>query len=197
RRTLSMAVLRSPIAGVVSLVSARLNASVDPSQPLVEVVDPSEFDILFHLSTGAAARVRRGDPVRFSVEAETGGGGEGTGSVVGLGARVDSIGSVEVRVRVSKVSWPLWAGQSVRARIQVGENPHAVVVPSASVVPVGDSLQVFVVDSGGIAHRRPVSVGARTGTEVEILTGLRAGEVVAAEGAFRLQEGARVRRADS
>ena len=46
-------------------------------------------------------------------------------------------------------------------------------------------------------HLRPILVGDVLGDEVLILSGLQAGEQVAASGAFKLREGALVALADS
>jgi hypothetical protein len=68
----------------------------------------------------------------------------------------------------------------------------AVTVPVAALVPAGDGFQVFVVDSGGIAHVRPVTIGGRTEALVEITSGLAAGERVVTRGAYGVADGARI-----
>src|SRR5712691_12614390 len=50
RRSRQLATLRAPLAGVVTRMSAVLGASVDPSQPLVEVADPAALDIVFNVT---------------------------------------------------------------------------------------------------------------------------------------------------
>ena len=68
----------------------------------------------------------------------------------------------------------------------------AVTVPVAALVPSGDGFQVFVVDSGGIAHVRAVTVGARSESLAEILTGLTAGETVVTTGAYGIEDGTKI-----
>jgi multidrug efflux pump subunit AcrA (membrane-fusion protein) len=51
---------------------------------------------------------------------------------------------------------------------------------------------VFVVDEGGVAHARPVVLGGRTETLVEIVSGLAAGETVVTSGAYGVSDGARI-----
>jgi hypothetical protein len=78
--------------------------------------------------------------------------------------------------------------------IVTAEHPGAVTIPVAALVPVGDGFQVFVVDTAGIAHARPVGVGARADSLVEILEGLAAGETVVTVGAYGIGDGARIAR---
>jgi len=58
--------------------------------------------------------------------------------------------------------------------------------------PGGEGFQVFVVDSGGVAHSRAVTVGGRTEAAAEITSGLVTGEVVVTSGAYGIADGARI-----
>jgi multidrug efflux pump subunit AcrA (membrane-fusion protein) len=48
------------------------------------------------------------------------------------------------------------------------------------------------VDSAGIAHARPITVGARSESLAEIVTGLAAGETVVTAGAYGVEDGAKI-----
>ena len=195
RHTLEQAVLRSPIAGVVSAVDARLDAAADPSQTLVRVIDPAGLEIRLTVPPDQALRVRPGQPVHLSAGRVEGGPVLGEGVVTGVSAAIDSVsGSVEVRATLAHPGVPLFSGQDVFAAIQVAVHRAAVTVPTAALVPAGAGFQVFVVDSTGTAHARPVTVGGRHRDRVEITRGLAGGETVAAAGAYGLKDGARIRR---
>jgi RND family efflux transporter MFP subunit len=193
-RTQSLSVLRSPISGVVTAMNAVLSQTVDANAPLVEVVDPSGLEVLFHLSPDDAARVRPGAPVEFSVGSDSAAVPVGRGVVRGVSAAIDTTsGSVPVRASVTAPARTLRIGETVTGRIVVAEHPNAVVIPATALVPADTGVQVFVVDSAGIAHARPVTIGAGTEQAVEVLRGLRGGERVVTEGAYGVAEGARVR----
>jgi multidrug efflux pump subunit AcrA (membrane-fusion protein) len=65
----------------------------------------------------------------------------------------------------------------------------AVVVPEGAVLASEQGFVTYVVERG-TARVRPVQVGLRTGTGVvEILSGVKAGETVVAEGSDRLADG--------
>src|SRR5256712_3409168 len=72
-------------------MTAVLGASVDPSQPLVEVADPAALDIVFNVTPPEAGATHGGDSV--TVKAGEGAGGESLGAGMGttLGAAVDSV----------------------------------------------------------------------------------------------------------
>jgi len=193
RRAQELATLRAPLSGVVTRMSAVMGASVDANQPLVDVADPSALDLVFNVSPAEAGRIHTGDTVIV-----TGGEGAsaeslGSGVVTSVAAAVDSVSrAVAVRARAARPTRTLRIGESVFGRIVTGVNPKAVVVPIAALVPEGDGFLVFVVDSGRVAHTRAVTVGGRTESLVEILTGLAAGETVVTTGAYGVEDGVKI-----
>src|SRR4029078_8763561 len=81
RRAAQLSVLRSPISGVVTRVSATLGASVDANQPLVDIVDPSELDIVIGMTPSDAGKIRAGDKVEVRSGQSRSGELLGTGTV--------------------------------------------------------------------------------------------------------------------
>lgn len=193
RRAQELATLRAPIGGVVTRMTAVLGAPADAGQPLVEIVDPRQLEVVLGLSPAEAARVRAGAIVAVAAGEREGGEALGEGVVTGVAAAVDSTSrSVAVRARLPRPARPLRIGETVFGRIAVAVRPHAVVVPAEALVPDGEGFKVFVVDQGGIAHARPVTVGGRNAARAEITRGLVAGETVIAYGAYGMEDGARV-----
>ncbi|HVH68940.1 MAG TPA: efflux RND transporter periplasmic adaptor subunit [Gemmatimonadales bacterium] len=193
RRAQQLATLRAPLAGVVTRMTAVLGASVDASQPLVEIVDPKALDVAFNVSPAEAADIRPGDSVAVTSESAAG-APLGSGTVTGVAAAVDSLSrAVAVRARLSHPVRPPRVGESLAGRIVTAVQRRAVTVPIAALVPAAEgAFQVFVVDSAGVAHARPVTVGGRSETVAEIASGLSAGERVVTSGAYSVADGARI-----
>ena len=197
RRAAQLSVLRSPVSGVVTRMSAVLGAPADAGQVLVEVADPSAFDVVLSLGPSDASTVRPEQRVTLTAGDRIGGDVIGEGRVASVGAAVDS-GSraVQVRVRVTTPARPLRLGESVLGTIAVETRPNAVVVPVDALVP-GDgpgNFRVFVVDKSGRALAHDVTVGGRTESRVEIVSGLAGGETIVTKGAYGLSDSARVAR---
>ena len=193
QRAEQLSVLRAPLAGVVTRMTAALGAAADPSQPLVEVADPSALDILLNVTPAMAARIRPGAKVALGAGERAAGEPLGKGRVADVAGIVDTASrSVAVRVRAAATRRALRIGETVFGRIDVGTRPAAVIVPLEALVPEGEGFKVFVVDSAGIAHARPVTVGGRSDQVAEITEGLRAGERVVTYGAFGVQDSAKI-----
>ena len=195
RRAQQLSVLRSPVTGVVTRLTAVLGASADAGQTLVEIADPSAFDVVLSLGPTEAADVHAGASVTLSAGEKTGGEPLGGGTVASVGAAVDTASrAVSVRVSMKTPRRPLRLGESVYGEIAVETRPNAVVVPVEALVPDADGYKVFVVDKQGTALAREVKIGGRTETKVEILEGLSGGETVVAKGAFGVEDSAKVAR---
>src|SRR5437773_970438 len=193
RRAQQLATLRAPLAGVVTRMTAVLGAAVDASQPVVEVTDVAALDAVFNVSPAQAAQIRDGDSVRLTAGEAEGGEVVGQGSVTAVGAAVDSSSrAVAARARIGRPARPLRIGESVFGRIVTAVHARAVTVPVAALVPSGDGFQVFVVDSGGVARARTVTVGARSQSLAEILSGLTPGETVVTTGAYGIEDGTKI-----
>lgn len=114
--------------------------------------------------------------------------------IVAVDARVDaSTRNALIRARIESAGGRLTPGASVGVRVPVGGVQSVVVVPASGLRrgPAGD--HVFVLSDGADghtrAHVRSVQAGPLLGRDVVIVSGLEAGERVAASGSFKLREG--------
>lgn len=196
RRAQELATLRAPLSGVVTRMSAVMGASVDAAQTLVEVADPTALDILFNVSPAEAARIHVRDTLSLKSGESAGADDLGSAEITSVSVAVDSASrAVAIRARVTRTSpaRALRIGESVAGHLVTGVHANAVIIPIEALVPDGEGFRVYVVDSAGIAHARPVRVGARSETRAEITDGLAAGETVITTGAYGVTDSAKVR----
>jgi RND family efflux transporter MFP subunit len=194
-RAKQLSVLRSPVSGVVTRMTAVLGAPADAGQVLIEVADPSAFDVVLSLGPTEASAVHPGSRVTLGAGEKIGGESLGEGRVASVGASVDSASrSVAIRVAVTAPRRTLRLGESVYGMIAVETRPNAVVVPVEALVPGEEpgSYKVYVVDAKGTAMAHDVKIGGRTETKVEILEGLAGGETVVTHGAFAVEDSVKV-----
>jgi membrane fusion protein (multidrug efflux system) len=117
--------------------------------------------------------------------------------IVALDARIDpSTRNALVRARIERAAAAPAPGSSVRVQVPIGFARKAVTVPASALRkgPGGDQVFVVAVGEDGKtrASLRQVQSGTMLEDSVVILTGLTAGEQVAASGSFKLREGALV-----
>lgn len=90
-----------------------------------------------------------------------------------------STGSLIVQGTVPNKSNLLRPGQYVKVRIKSGEITNAVLVPQQAINQMQNIYTAMIVDDSSKINMRPVTVGARVGSNWVIKEGLKAGEKVA------------------
>jgi membrane fusion protein, multidrug efflux system len=121
--------------------------------------------------------------------------------IAAIDARVDpTTRNAMVRARIEGTDNVPAPGASVRVRVPVGPLRNVVAIPVSALRkgPGGDQVFVIVPDHDGRTrvHSRLVESGPMVGDEIIILSGLTAGEQIAALGSFKLRDGLLVAIAD-
>jgi cobalt-zinc-cadmium efflux system membrane fusion protein len=180
-------VLRSPISGKVVETHVNLGQSIEPSHTAFRVADMTRLWVELAVFEREIPLVRAGDSVEISPQSNTQTVVKGRVSYVGDVIDVDTH-SAAVRVEVDNAQGQLRPGQSVLARIFTSSPAHHVLnVPRGSVTRVDGKPTVFVSLGATAVEPRVVELGLGDATRVEIVTGLRAGEMVVVEGVFALK----------
>jgi hypothetical protein len=107
-------------------------------------------------------------------------------------AQLDPTGSVgEVRLSFTGPT-RLTAGTPVQISIVAESHPKAVLIDAAAVQHEGDEAFVMVVKDDKKAHRQVVTLGLTDGEQVEVLSGVAAGDRIVVKGQNGLPDGADV-----
>ena len=193
--------VRAPVDGVVLRVIQESSGVVQAGAPLLELGDPAALEIAIDVLTSDAVRI----PIGAHVELDRwGGAGTLAGHVRRVEpsafTRVSALGVEEQRVNVlidldtPREQWAaLGDGFRVEARIVVLEVPGALSVPATAVFRHGTGWALYrLVD--GHAVRTEIETGARTGTAVEVRSGVDEGDVVIVHPSDRVADGVEVER---
>jgi membrane fusion protein (multidrug efflux system) len=179
--------VRAPFAGVVGQRFVSIGDYVTTGTRLLtlQTVDPQRAVI--EVPERHAIRLRPGQTVAFTVAAEP----DRT-----FNAIVDFIDpvvqtanrTIMVKARAPNANRVLRPGMFIEARLATATRMNAIVVPEDAVQPLRTANVVWVVDAGK-ASRRVVQLGARSQGVVEVLSGVKAGELVVVGGLERMAEG--------
>lgn len=192
--------VRSPSDGVVLKRLRESEASVAPGDPLVEIGDPRQIEIVADLLSTDAVRVKEGAPV--SIE-RWGGPQHIQGHVRRVEpsgfTKVSALGVEEQRVNVivaidkPEAAATLGDGYRVDVRIEIARADGAVTVPVGALFRHGGQWSVFV-GEGGRARLRPVEIGERNDMVAQVVGGLAIGEHVIIHPPDTLVDGSRIGR---
>lgn len=182
--------LRSPVEGLVSRVEADDRDAVTEGEPLVTVVDLSAFEIEAPVPEAYADEIAPG-----TAAAVTYSGREWPATVQAITPAVEG-SRVPVRlVFADEAPEGLKQNQRVSTRIILDTRQDVLKVPRGPFLEAGGGRTAYVLEDG-LARRRTIEVGALSVSEVEIVSGLEAGEriVISDTGRFRGADTVLVRR---
>lgn len=183
------AVVRATFAG---LVAQRFHDPGDvvqgASDPILRIVDPRRLQVDATITAADAARVLPGASARLA--------GPVPLRLTVLGRDAPAAGSTDARVRLAFVE-PFTASAAVAVDtpvdvdIDAEARANVVFVAPGALVREGAIAAVYVA-SGGVARRRPVTTGVEEDERVEIVAGVKAGELVITRGQAGLADGAAI-----
>ena len=87
----------------------------------------------------------------------------------------------------------LYPGALVAVDVVIAEHSNVIVVPFDAVITKSSKSYLVIVDGQSIAKIRPVKTGLEGEDQIEILSGLREGELVAFYGHNELVDGTKVK----
>jgi multidrug efflux pump subunit AcrA (membrane-fusion protein) len=173
-RQLDATRLRAPFAGVVASVLVQIGDTVEAQRPAVILAHLSEPVIRVDLTNRDAERVAVGQPASVQLE-----GGDGTA----LDASLITLTTNESgnRAALFKVAWPdqpptLGTAGKVAVTVQAKEN--VLLVPQRAVRSAGTRRYVQLLVEGQGQRNTDVQTGIAADGFIEIVNGLRAGQVV-------------------
>jgi RND family efflux transporter MFP subunit len=171
---LEYATVTSPIDGTVIDKRVQAGDTVTPGQPLVELYDPDRMQLVASVRESLTQRLEVGQTIDVRVDAL---------DRVCQGTISEIVPEAESASRTFsvKVTGPcppgIYSGMFGRLLIPLDEQ-EVLVVPESAVRRVGQLDMVQILADGRL-QRRAVQLGRRFGEDVEVLSGLRAGERVA------------------
>jgi len=186
-------VVRAPVAGEIERKFVNPGAYVEPPTPVFRLVDNRRLELESSVPAVELAALRTGRKVIFNVNSFP--GVTFAGRVADVSPAVDpATRSARVRIAVDNSSGRLKAGMFATGEILSQAESRAIVVPASAVyrqdAGAGEAYVLLV--EGGRAVRRAVRVGRERDSELEIVSGLKEGDLLIVEQSVELAEGVRV-----
>ena len=177
---MSFTKVRAPFDGLVTARLAEQGAMAAPGVPLLVVEDPSKFRLEAQVDESKIGAVKLGESVPVTVDAL--GGQAVEGKVVQIVPAADPA-SRTFTVKIDLPANPqIRSGLFGRASFPRGQR-EAIAIPKSAVLSRGQMQAVYVIGGDQLAGLRFVTLGAASGDQVEVLSGLQNGDrIVAAPG---------------
>ncbi|MDG4944813.1 efflux RND transporter periplasmic adaptor subunit [Weeksellaceae bacterium KMM 9713] len=188
--------LVAPFSGRVEQVITQSGQAVSPGTPVIRLVNPSTVKAVANVPENYLAQIQKGTLAKIALPAL-----ERTfDSQVSLISSSINPGNRTFRVEVPIPDKDGLVKPNLNAELQLNDytSENAIVLPQSVVREDSEGKFVFVIEQiqgkEGIAKKVYVEIGPESNGQVEVLNGIKAGQIIITEGPGKLQEGDRVLR---
>ncbi len=182
--------VRAPFNGVIGFRYVSEGSYVQPSVKIAHLIDYSQMKLEFAIPEKYVSQSLMGRKIAFRTQ---GYDDEFIAYVYAIDYRVDeATRTIGLRARYDNRDKRLVPGMFADLTLITSEKNNAIQVPSESVVPEMNEKRIWLFKSGK-AKLVPVVSGTRTENEVEILSGINAGDTVITSGLMQLRPDMAVR----
>ena len=180
----------SPLSGVVKEKTASRGEYLQPGKPVVTIVQINPLRLRLEVPETFAASIAKGQVVTLKVDSFA--DREFKGVIKRINPSMDEKSrSLIAEAEVANPNALLRPGMFARSQIVSNSKTMALMVPEKAVVSLAGVTKIFILE-GSIAVERIVKLGARDGSLVEILEGVKSGERVITSNAEQLHDGSAV-----
>jgi membrane fusion protein, heavy metal efflux system len=179
--------LISPIAGTLVRRDLSIGSMIDrnSSAPLT-IINLERVWVMANIFEHDLATLMTGDQVDVTADAYT--DKVFSGQITYIGDEVDRrTRTVQTRIEVANPEHLLKPGMFAKAAISAGDSREVLAAPESAVYQIDGHSAVFVAAGNDGFEVRPVRLGSRGGGTVEILSGLKQGELVVEKGGLALK----------
>lgn len=214
--------IEAPFAGTLGIARVDVGQYITAGTVVVTLQDLDRMKVDFTIPEQLAASLKPGQPARFGVEKTA---LNFNGQIIGIDPKADPDSRlVAVQAQIENANDQIRSGQFVNVRVDLPTEQNVIALPQTAVMPSLYGDYVYAVGppdapapgAGGDATHQPpaappaapgtapqtvakqvfITTGRRDGHRVEVLKGLKKGDVIVASGQNRLQNGAPVQIAE-
>jgi membrane fusion protein (multidrug efflux system) len=181
--------IRAPFSGTIGLRDLSEGTYITPGTSIANIyrIDPVKID--FQIPGRYLKDINTGDRLVFTVDGYE---EDFDGVIYAIEPQIDpKTRSIKLRARSKNPNGKLLPGQFVKIRLILDQIQETIMVPTIAVIPELNATKVFIYNDG-IVESRAVETGIRTESEVQIVSGLKPGDVVITSGLLQIRNGSEV-----
>lgn len=187
KKAVTDTVVRSPISGAVKEKLSNRGSYLAVGGKIVTLVKINPLRLRADIPESSSAAVSKGQTMTLTVEALA--GRTFSGRVVRISPSLnEQTRALTVEAEVSNSGNLLRPGMFAKSQLITAKNSSAILIPAKAVLSAAGLSKVFVIENGK-AVERIVKTGVTDGDLIEIVEGVKDGEVVAASNLDKLQTG--------
>ncbi len=190
-QTYRPSLIKAPIAGIVTSFTGVEGSMVAPASPVAVIENLDNLEITISVIERYSTLIKEGNKVIVTFDAIP--GETFTATVTSLSPTIESRTRTRtVKARLDAPEPRVISGMYANLNVIISTRDNVLVVPYSALSTSNDVTSCYVVRDGK-AVRTTVTTGIREADRVEILTGLKAGDILVVRGQGLLSDGTPVR----
>ena len=192
--TFAASPVKASISGTITQVPVQIGATVAPNLPIVKISKMNELEVVLYIAERFISKMSVGLPAVIRTAAFP--GEIFTGNISEISPVVDKNSrTMELKLNINDTSSRLKAGMFAEVKIITEEKQEIVKIPAEAIINRFGEYYVFIVNDNPdnsdkrIVEKRIVAPGLRIDNQLEIISGLKAGDVVVVRGQTLLEDG--------
>lgn len=187
RISLEKARIMVPFDGIIGLRGISVGDYLEVGDTIAPLVSVDPMKVQFAVPEKYFSALKEGLPIEVTVDAWP--DRKFFGNIYAVDPEIDpDTRNIIAKAIFSNAQRDLRPGMFAYIRIQISTRNDALVVPEESLIPQGQQMVVMKVEEGK-AKMAPVTVGIRKNAYAEIVSGIKAGDVVITAGHMKVFEG--------
>jgi membrane fusion protein (multidrug efflux system) len=178
--------LRAPFDGVIGLRSVSVGAEVTSGTPLATIRSIQQLKLDFSVPEKYSSQVKPGMKVKFTVQ------GDDTrydATVMATEEGIDVVTrNLKARAVVKNVDKALKPGAFANVELELSDIKDALMVPTQAIIPQELNKQLIVAKQGQ-AKFVTVQTGVRQASNIQVISGISAGDTIVTTGILFLKPG--------
>lgn len=180
-------IFKAPRDGIITYRDAEVGGYAPAGSRLLTLLDDSGFTVDCDITEAEAAAVAVGTEVELKLEAI---GEICRGTVVYVSpVRSRETNKFTLRIRLLEPDSKLKAGLFAKGELQFLQKPSTIYLPKNAVLERDGKFYVYVLGKGNKVTKKLVTTGASNNESLEIVQGLKVGDIVVVDNLARLRDG--------
>ena len=182
--------IRAPFSGKLGLKNISDGAYVTSATIITTISQVNLLKVQFNVPEKYGSQLRTGQSINFTVD---GSSKTYSANIIASEVKMDeNTRSLAIRGIVNNGDASLIPGVFAKVKIVLGQNEHAIMIPTIVVQPLGRKKLVYLY-KGGKSIPADITTGIRDSSSVQVLTGLSVGDTVITTGLLFLRPGADIK----
>ena len=186
RAEITKTIILAPFSGKLGLKNISPGAYVTPSTVITTIGQVNQLKLQFTVPEKYGSELKKGQDIQFSVD-----GSQKTFHANVAASEIaiaEDTRSLMVRAIIKGQDPDLIPGAFAKVKIVMGATDDAIMIPNSAIVPLGRKKQTFLYRAGK-AVPTDITTGIRDSLNIQVLTGINAGDTLLTTGLLFLRPG--------